>query len=116
MRDRLGTGRTASTLKDSAEGLPKGSTPVGKYHTHGALFYTGMEVLPTFAVYGSGRLSPDALSEAEANWRSRLAGLFDDAPIPFRSQNGGSYPDKHLLADHIAPEQTGLTAHIADAK
>lgn len=84
--------------------------------THGTLFYTGMEVLPTFAVYGSGRLSPDALSAVEANWRSRLAGLFDDAPIPFRSQNGGSYPDKHLLADHIAPEQTGLAAHIADAE
>lgn len=83
--------------------------------THGTLFYTGMEVLPTFAVYGSGRLSTDSLPEVEANWRSRLEGLFDDAPIPFRSQNEGGYPDRHVLADHIAPGQTGLAAHIADA-
>ncbi|MJQ01504.1 type IV secretion protein Rhs, partial [Salmonella enterica subsp. enterica] len=34
-RGRLGTGRTAPTFKDSAGGLPKGSTPVGQYHTHG---------------------------------------------------------------------------------
>ncbi|PLR39608.1 flavodoxin family protein [Chimaeribacter californicus] len=82
--------------------------------THGALFYTGMEVLPTFAVYGSGRLDADALRRVEANWRNRLEGLFDDAPIPFRLQNEGSYPDHHALADHIAPGQTGLAAHIAD--
>ncbi|MFP5887481.1 DUF4329 domain-containing protein, partial [Salmonella sp. 741265049_HSA] len=34
-RGRLGTSRTAPTFKDSAGGLPKGSTPVGQYHTHG---------------------------------------------------------------------------------
>ncbi|HCT5823786.1 TPA: NAD(P)H-dependent oxidoreductase [Citrobacter sedlakii] len=84
--------------------------------THGTLFYTGMEVLPTFAAYDSGRLSTNALLEIEANWRSRLAGLFDDTPIPFRLQNEGDYPDRHVLADHIAPEQTGLAVHIADMK
>lgn len=83
--------------------------------THGALFYTGMEVLPTFAVYGSGRLDAVALADVEARWRHRLERLFDDRPIPFRSQNGGSYPDRHVLADHVAPDKTGLAAHIADA-
>ena len=34
-RGRLGSGRTAPTFKESAGGLPKGSTPVGQYHTHG---------------------------------------------------------------------------------
>ncbi|MEO3740255.1 DUF4329 domain-containing protein [Kosakonia sp. WA-90] len=34
-RGRLGTGRTAPTFKESSAGLPKGSTPVGQYHTHG---------------------------------------------------------------------------------
>lgn len=83
--------------------------------THGALFYTGMEVLPTFAVYGSGRLDAVALADVEARWRHRLERLFDDRPIPFRSQNGGSYPDRHVLGDRVAPDKTGLAAHIADA-
>ncbi len=34
-RGRLGSGRTAPTFKESSAGLPKGSTPVGQYHTHG---------------------------------------------------------------------------------
>ncbi|TKI03160.1 NAD(P)H-dependent oxidoreductase [Martelella alba] len=83
--------------------------------THGALFYTGMEVLPTFAVYGTGRIASDGIAKVEANWHNRLKGLFDDAPIPFRLQNNGDYPDRHVLADHVAPGQTGLSAHINDA-
>lgn len=83
--------------------------------THGTLFYTGMEVLPTFAVYSSGRIGTEALFEAEANWRSRLAGLFDDIPIPFRAQNSGDYPDRHVLSDHLVPGQKGLAVHIADS-
>lgn len=83
--------------------------------THGTLFFTGMEVLPTFAVYESGRVNADTLVQLEASWRNRLEGLFDDTPIPFRPQNSGDYPDKHVLSDHIVPDKTGLTAHIADA-
>lgn len=84
--------------------------------THGALFYTGMEILPTFAVYGSGRLDADALADVEARWQYRLERLFDERPVPFRSQNSGDYPDRHVLADHIAPDRTGLAVHIADDK
>ncbi|MFJ3317879.1 hypothetical protein ACIPLR_21185 [Herbaspirillum huttiense] len=44
---------------------------------------------------------------------------FDDGqvflPIAFRTQNGGDYPDSHVLAEHIAPGQSGLTAHVAEA-
>jgi NAD(P)H dehydrogenase (quinone) len=83
--------------------------------THGTLFYTGMQVLPTFAVYGTVRIDAAGMAAATAAWRGRVARLFDDAPIPFRPQNGGDYADHHVLADHVAPAQTGLTAHIADA-
>ncbi len=83
--------------------------------THGALFYPGMDVLPTHAVYGAGHVSTAEEVEAiKAAWRVRLAGLFTDKPIPFRSQNGGDFPDRHTMADHVAPGQTGLVAHIAD--
>jgi NAD(P)H dehydrogenase (quinone) len=84
--------------------------------THGSLFYPGMDVLPTFAVYGTGRISPQGVAEAETAWRLRLERLFDDTPIPFRSQNGGDFPDGHVMADDVAPGQTGLLAHIADGQ
>lgn len=82
--------------------------------THGTLFFAGMDVLPTFAVYGAGRVTAEDVEAAKTAWRLRLERLFEDAPIPFRPQNGGDYPDGHVLADHVAVGQTGLLAHIGD--
>ncbi|EJN01458.1 NAD(P)H-dependent oxidoreductase [Herbaspirillum sp. YR522] len=82
--------------------------------THGTLFFPGMQVLPTFAVYGSGQVDADRMREIDATWHGRLERLFDDASIAFRAQNGGDYPDRHVLAGHILPQQTGLTVHVAD--
>lgn len=83
--------------------------------THGALFFPGMQVLPTFAVYGAGALDAEGLASASQAWRMRLAGLFEQAPIAFRAQNGGDYPDRHVLAAEVAPGRSGLMAHIAEA-
>ncbi len=80
--------------------------------THGTLFFPGMQVLPTFAVYGTGGIDAKGVAQAALAWRSRVERLFDDAPIAFRPQNGGDYPDRHVLADHIAPHQSGLMVHI----
>ncbi|AHV98803.1 NAD(P)H-dependent oxidoreductase [Paenibacillus sabinae] len=82
--------------------------------THGMLFYPGMDVLPIHAVYGTGRMTAADIDVAKTAWRSRLEHLFDEEPIPFRRQNGGDYPDRHVLASDIAVGQTGLTAHIAE--
>lgn len=83
--------------------------------THGALFYPGMSVLPIHAVYGAAHVSTAEEVEAiKTRWRSRLAGLFVDAPIPFRSQNGGDYVDRHQLREDVAPGKSGLRAHIAE--
>ena len=80
--------------------------------THGTLFFSGMEVLPTFAVYDSVRMS-DARGElAKEAWKERINGLFTDAPIPFRFQNNGDYPDGHQLAPHVAPMLSGILAHL----
>ncbi|CAM5217909.1 Glutathione-regulated potassium-efflux system ancillary protein KefF [Castellaniella defragrans] len=81
--------------------------------THGTLFFPGMQVLPTFAVYGAAAMNAQGMAEVAAAWRGRVERLFDDEPIAFRPQNGGNYPDRHVLADHVAPGQTGLMAHIA---
>jgi NAD(P)H dehydrogenase (quinone) len=81
--------------------------------THGTLFFPGMDVLPTYAVYGAARITTESLAAAKNGWRLRLEGIFKDAPIPFREQNSGDYPDGHELAVHVAAGQSGLTAHIA---
>src|SRR5581483_301378 len=81
--------------------------------THGTLFFTGMEVLPTFAVYGAGHITAESVAAAKDAWRSRVQRLFEETPIAFRPQNGGDYPDGHVLADHVAMGQSVFTAHIA---
>ena len=80
--------------------------------THGTLFFAGMTVLPTFAVYGADHLDTPAVADALSRYREKLAALFDERPIAFRPQNGGDYPDRHQLADDVAPGQTGLDAHV----
>jgi len=84
--------------------------------THGTLFFSGMDVLPTHAVYGSGRITAAGVEAAKADWCARLERLFEDAPIPFRRQNGGDYPDGQVLADRVAAGQTGLPAHISEER
>jgi NAD(P)H dehydrogenase (quinone) len=82
--------------------------------THGTLFFPGMDVLPTYAVYGTGHITAESVAAAKAAWLLRLERLFEDEPIPFRTQNGGDYPDGHVLASHVAVGQSGLPAHIAE--
>ena len=62
---------------------------------HGVLFYPGMQVLPPFVVYQTHRLTEADWPEIAVAYRRRLDGLFTDAPIPFRSQNGGHYDQEN---------------------
>jgi NAD(P)H dehydrogenase (quinone) len=81
--------------------------------THGMLFFPGMDVLPTFAIHSASRLDARGVEAAKRALETRLVRLFADGPIPFRPQNKGDYPDKHILASHIATGVTGIPAHIA---
>jgi NAD(P)H dehydrogenase (quinone) len=83
--------------------------------THGALFYPGMEVLPTHTVYGAAHFNAaDQVEAAKAAWRARIERLFEDAPVPFRLQNGGDYIDRRTLRDNVSPGHSGLMAHVAE--
>lgn len=84
--------------------------------THGSLYFPGFDVLPTFAVYGTGGLTAAGAAAAKEAWRARLQGLFDEAPIAFRPQNGGDYTHTNELKPHVAAGQTGIVAHIADSQ
>ena len=81
--------------------------------THGTLFFPGMEVLPTFAIYGTGTFDGAATEAAKRALEPRMIRLFLDKPIAFRRQNEGDYPDKHTLASHIAVGNFGTSVHIA---
>jgi hypothetical protein len=48
----------------------------------------------------------DVSVQTKASWRLRLQRLFDEAPIPFRPQNGGDYPDGHVLTHDVAVGRT----------
>ena len=79
--------------------------------THGSLFFPGMQVLPTFAVYDAVRIDAGRMALIESSWQTRLQDLFDSPPIAFRTQNGGDYPDRHVLAEDVVPGVIGLEAH-----
>jgi NAD(P)H dehydrogenase (quinone) len=81
--------------------------------THGTLFFPGMDVLPTFAVYDTSKMDEAAVEAAKQALEQRLVRMFMDDPIPFRRQNQGGYPDKHTLASDIVPGLTGISVHIA---
>ncbi|MDR9751530.1 NAD(P)H-dependent oxidoreductase [Pseudomonas sp. SZMC_28357] len=84
--------------------------------THGSLYFPGFDVLPTFAVYGTGNLTAAQATAAKEAWRTRLKDLFTDAPIPFRPQNGGDYTPHNELKQHVAVGQTGIMVHIASGE
>ena len=60
--------------------------------THGTLFFPGMDVLPTYAVYGTGRIDAEGVERAQAGLAARMRTLFDDAPIPYRRRTAAIIP------------------------
>lgn len=83
--------------------------------THGSLYFPGFDVLPTFAVYGTGNLTAERANAAMEAWRNCLEHLFEEAPIPFRPQNGGDYTLTNELKPHVATGRTGIMAHVASS-
>jgi len=81
--------------------------------THGTLFFAGIAVLPTFAIYDAGRIDQLGIEEAQRGLEHRLTQLFIESPIPFRKQNSGDYPDGHALAPDVAPGVGGIRVHLA---
>ncbi|MCG8296347.1 NAD(P)H-dependent oxidoreductase [Pseudomonas entomophila] len=80
---------------------------------HGILFYPGFEVLPPFVIHRAGRVDATAFAAACTALEQRLDGLWHDAPIPFRRQNGGDYLIPALtLREDLAPGKQGLGIHL----
>lgn len=81
---------------------------------HGMLFYPGMQVLPPFVEYHTGRMNQDCYASVCHALGRRLDTLLDTAPIPFRGQNAGDYAIPALtLKDQVVPGRSGFAAHLA---
>jgi NAD(P)H dehydrogenase (quinone) len=79
---------------------------------HGILFYPGMDVMPPFAIYQADRLTAEQWRAAAAAFEARLDGLFTDAPIPFRRQNGGHYDGQQVLKPGLGNGASGTRIHL----
>ncbi|MGW6918368.1 NAD(P)H-dependent oxidoreductase [Kitasatospora sp. NPDC054939] len=80
---------------------------------HGLLWFTGMQPLDPFAVYGTVGLSPEAFDAAREAYARRLDGLFTDAPVPFRPLVGGEYDrEMRLVPGAETPGTSGLGLHL----
>ncbi|QDQ09792.1 NAD(P)H-dependent oxidoreductase [Streptomyces spectabilis] len=80
---------------------------------HGLFWFTGVQPLDPFAVYGSNALSDEQFAAVRQAYGQRLDGLFTDEPVPFRTLVGGDYDhDMRLLPDVEAAGTSGLDLHV----
>lgn len=83
---------------------------------HGLFWFTGMTPLEPFALYDSVAVGEDRFEEARRAYGHRLAGLFSDDPVPFRSLTGGDYGrDMRLLPEVAAGAEAGFGLHVRRA-
>ncbi|WP_459614236.1 NAD(P)H-dependent oxidoreductase [Bordetella sp. 2513F-2] len=82
---------------------------------HGILYYPGIEVLPPFVVYRTGRIDAGRYRQICTELERRLDTLRETPPIAYRPQNGGAYeiPALTLRAD-LAPGEYGVRIHATD--
>ena len=77
---------------------------------HGTFAYTGMSVLPPWAL-PSADFTEDYPS-VRADLAGRLDRLFTDEPIPYRPQFTGQYTDEWELKPSVRPGEEGLSIHV----
>jgi len=78
---------------------------------HGVLFYPGMDVVPPTVFYEVGHSDEDAVEVMVQEYIERLLTIQSEAPIPFRSQNGGDYNDVQVLKPSLGAGLTGHALH-----
>ena len=106
-----------TTLGDRPQAIgPRGKS--GELHEllfgllHGTFAYTGMSVLPPWALPSADRVTD--YEQARDDLHHRLDGLFTDEPIPYRPQFTGDYTSEWELAPHVRPGDRGVRVHIDD--
>jgi len=79
--------------------------------THGTLFYTGMQVVPSFVAYRTVRTSDAGSAGIAAAYIERLLNITTTPPIPYRTENGGDFDENSVLRSGVATDCTGLDVY-----
>jgi len=80
---------------------------------HGVLHYPGFDVMPPVVVYHTSRVDEGRHAAITRELRTRLDGLWTDAPIAFRKQNAGDYSIPTLeLKPELAAGRDGFGVHV----
>jgi NAD(P)H dehydrogenase (quinone) len=80
---------------------------------HGVLHYPGFDVMHPVLVHRTSRVDEARYAALQGELGARLDGLWTDAPIAFRKQNGGDYSVPALeLKPSLAPGRSGFAVHI----
>jgi len=79
--------------------------------THGVLFYTGMQVVPSFVAYRTVRLGEEEFEKLAVAYVDRLLNIHNVAPIPFRSENGGDFDERSMLKPGVAGNRGGFDVY-----
>jgi NAD(P)H dehydrogenase (quinone) len=80
---------------------------------HGLFRFTGMDVLPPFAMYGTNAVEDAAYATTTRAYAARLRALFTQRPIPYRTLTGGDYDrDMRLLPGRETPGAAGFDLHV----
>lgn len=77
---------------------------------HGTFAYTGMSVLPPWALPSADRITD--YEEVRGDLCQRLDRLFTDEPIAYRPQFAGDYTEDWELAPHVLPGEHGVRVHV----
>lgn len=106
-----------TTLGDRPKAIgPRGKS--GELHEllfgllHGTLAYTGMSVLPPWALSSADRVAE--YEPVRDDLHRRLDGLFRDDPIAYRPQFTGDYTEGWELVPQIRPGEHGVRVNVAD--
>ncbi|GLY82449.1 NAD(P)H-dependent oxidoreductase [Actinoallomurus iriomotensis] len=79
---------------------------------HGLLYYTGMDVLPPFAVWDSIEIGEARFAAITEAYAARLRALFTDEPIAYRPLAGGDYTRTMELRPELDSGAGGLAVHV----
>jgi len=82
---------------------------------HGTYWYTGMDALPPFAVYGADRMTADGYESCAQALRERLRALPAEAPLAYRREHSGDYDADLVLDPSIVPGRSGVAVHRTEA-
>lgn len=84
--------------------------------THGTLFYTGMSTLPIHLIDQADDTTAESSAREITRLTERLAGVHEEAPVPYRTRKSGQYRPARVLRDEFVPGRVDLGIHRTESE